>query len=511
MTFDSSMSERRESGIGLSLKAARKILGLPHDVPMTASEMSRGLRVAVYPNVNATERVNGFAAKLIVALRELGAAPCDFHGLVERDGRLPEGVVVLAPGEGTPGDLAIDCVRDLYANPVVGIFDGLCPAEEHEPAQTRLDRIVGILAWHMVHVAIFVDECGWVVCTMNGAMVRCRGAESFVEEVRSVLIPKLCAQVIPPKRGRIVIRRGALDVSSNPRYREWVEDFTAAASMWRGNETVISHTPLDHVRTRGRRYQRLVAAYLDSRTGMSYGFQARQLPLPVAPAMCQESLDPSPGSDGRSETRLSRIKGNIHVPVTVGRNGYLVPVPEVWVLATRSGCDKSRLDPARDIVRMGLVNGVVFFDTPKGLDRAADCNPSYDTLTILAHAAGNAMAASLLRAIYQKSVFADQIENDGLALLHWHGYPSPASVPPGYFIHGSGNLPVSCSTPQSALFALAGKMKVLQNCLNAGGEYLGDVHIEPHHGTNVTGGSLASLAGVFMSKQAASVTGVIKT
>ncbi|NTU98160.1 MAG: hypothetical protein HGA62_10160, partial [Chlorobiaceae bacterium] len=53
--------------------------------------------------------------------------------------------------------------------------------------------------------------------------------------------------------------------------------------------------------------------------------------------------------------------------------------------------------------------------------------------------------------------------------------------------HGNMNPPVSCSTPQSAVFSITGKIDALENAIEQGKEYRGDVHIEPNHGTNIVG------------------------
>jgi len=61
-------------------------------------------------------------------------------------------------------------------------------------------------------------------------------------------------------------------------------------------------------------------------------------------------------------------------------------------------------------------------------------------------------------------------------------------------VYGAENPPVSCSTHQAALFALTGKLDGLRKALSAGMEVRGDLHIEPHHGVNMTGESLTELA-----------------
>jgi hypothetical protein len=86
------------------------------------------------------------------------------------------------------------------------------------------------------------------------------------------------------------------------------------------------------------------------------------------------------------------------------------------------------------------------------------------------------------------------VRESGTALAHWHGTVDPRALPAGYIVHGEHNPPVSCSTFQSAIYALTGKLAALDRCLLEGIEFTGDVHVEPFHGVNVTGRSLHELA-----------------
>jgi len=143
---------------------------------------------------------------------------------------------------------------------------------------------------------------------------------------------------------------------------------------------------------------------------------------------------------------------------------------------------------------MSLLGGKIILDTTPGV-RANDARPSYDTLTILAHAIGNAIGASVLSTTESTSVFTDTLRREGFSILHWHGYPLQNDSPLGYAVYGYDNPPVSCSTPQSAIFAILGKLSAIDSAISQNKSYRGDLHIEPHHGTN--------LIGVFSLAQAA--------
>jgi hypothetical protein len=137
-------------------------------------------------------------------------------------------------------------------------------------------------------------------------------------------------------------------------------------------------------------------------------------------------------------------------------------------------------------LRLGLHNGEITIETPIKIGASA-CRPSYDTFAILAHGMGNIIIASILLALDADAQFPSALKKNGLSISHWHGYPDQYYPLSGYLLHGFENPPVSCSTPQSAAYALSGKMKAIENQQPPVKEYRGDVHVEPHHGTNITG------------------------
>jgi hypothetical protein len=295
-------------------------------------------------------------------------------------------------------------------------------------------------------------------------------------------VPKLAAPVVPPHAADFEVRPGALDLS-DPRYAPYVDDFVRSGPLWEKTDLFLFHTSLEALDFRSPFYKRIVAAYLDHRSGMSYGFLARQTAVNVQPA---NVLEDQPGSPDEGAEHL--------VTVNLAGKSYRMEIPDVWVFTTRSGCDKAHLDSRRDVLLMGLSHGRVIFETPKGLDPRIDCRPSYDTLTILAHAVGNAVVASALARIHPTTSFALEMQNRGCALAHWHGSVDRQLLPEGYAVYGDANPPVSCSTHQAALFALMGKITALNETLGKGSEFRGDLHVEPHHGVNMTGRSLVELA-----------------
>jgi hypothetical protein len=470
------------------------MLGVQTPVPITSAAMARSLEVVFAPAPNASPRVASFVQRLQGALRRCGATVTPYEEALldgERE-KLRDNIVIIGPGEMITGDLPVDHVSNLRKTTLVGIVDGPCPADEPGTSQEKLNSIVSALAWHVVQVVIYVDPDAWTVCTMNGAIIKSR-LETFEEDVFGVLVPKIAAPVVPPHASDFDIRDGALDLSSE-KYRPYIEDFQKSAHLWAQTGLMLFHTELDSLRFRNRFYQRVVAAYLDHRSGMSYGFLARQpAGRPGSVLSLQNARDFLGEGDWQSRG-VAATEDALYVTISIGDEPLVLRIPDVWMLTTRSGCDKSNINAKRDIVLMGLSRGRVIFATPQGVNHGIDCKPSYDTLTILSHALGNALIADIQETLTPAAQFAAQFRTGGMALAHWHGTLDEAGLPVGYFLHGDLNPPVSCSTFQAAIYALGGKLKAFAGSLRKGSTFMGDVHLERHHGVNVTGPSLTALA-----------------
>jgi hypothetical protein len=476
-----------EALISRNTELAFQLLGFDERAPLSPSDMAASLEVVFFPAHQRSETLDAFAGALRDALEGVGArvltrADASVPG---SRGKIRPGVVVVEQGEGKTGALAVHHVSSLHNNPLVAIYDRPCPVAPGASPQETLDAIASVLAWNQTHIPIFVNDGQWTACTMNGAVIQCGSVDRIAEEVLATLVPKLAAQIKPPSKADFDLREGALDVGAEG-LAAMADDFVRAARIWGNNGLMLAHTSIDALKYRSRFYKRIVSAFLDHRTGMSYGFLARQLPTDVRPAIRLRDAHPELQHADWSAQPLRAIQNTVFGLIDVADEQWVVEVPDVAVLCTRSGCEKTRLVPKRDLVRLGLSKGRILFDTPAGLD-STHCRPSYDTVAILAHAIGNAVAASLLVATSPAAPFARILATQGLSISHWHGYPAVGNVPAGYSLHGADNPPVSCSTPQSAIFALAGKLAALNEFITGGIDYLGDVHVEPHHGSNVTG------------------------
>ncbi len=456
----------------ISPESMHRILGIPPSTPLTPSAMASALKVAFCPLHDPNQRLERFTTALQGALKACGACVLGDGEAAGADGRIMAGTVVIAPGSYPDHLLPINRVSTLYNNVIVGIYDEPPPVAQGDEPQKALDAVVGRLAWDMVHLVIYVTGISWTICSMNGGVTSFDTPLPEIRDVLDTLVPKLTAQVVPPRAGEIDTFHEALDTSTGA-FATVARDFVECGMIWEGNPLLMSHTSRDGLAYRSGFFRKIVARYLDDRSGMSYGFFARQLPLHAAPAI-----------DADRSGHLLREES---VEVSIAGRVLRVPIPEVRVVTTRSGCRKTAVDSRYDLVETGIRQGRAWLATPAGLPRELAVRPSFDTLTIVAHAVGNAMASSILQALRPEASFPERLRASGASMTHWHHYPEESSLPIGYIVHGNGNPPVSCSTPQSAAYSLLGKLDALDRAIAEGSEYLGDVHIEPGHGTNMVG------------------------
>jgi len=478
-----------------NLRLAASLLDIG-DEPLSANGMADELKVTFYPPHERSSLLDGFARRLRSALVDVGAEVIPYEDALipSSDGKIKPGLVVVEQGEGDDDDLAMLHLTSLHENPLVSVQEGPCPVPQKvkSSSQARLDAIMNLLTYNLTHIPIFVNENSWLPCSATGSLTEFERGNGFEEDVLEYFVPKVSAQVVPPKQFGIDFREDALNVEDED-YQEFIDDFLSSASVWKRSGLMLAHTALDDLSYRDRLHRRLARLYVNQRSGMSYGFVARQLPVSVEPAVRKENKAALAERDWDSEP-AQIINDELYARVFAAGEEWIVNVPDVWVLSTRSGCEKTNLDAERDIVRMGLSKGRILFDIPEGVD-TSDVRPSYDTLAILAHSAGNAIAASILLARDSEAAFPKKLAETGASVSHWHGYPNDGEKPEGYFTHGRSNPPVSCSTPQSAVYALTGKLTAVDESIREGKPYWGDVHIEPYHGTNVTGAmSLAETA-----------------
>jgi len=137
-----------------------ELLGISKDVQLTEIDMAKSLKITFQPPHIKNDLLNSFTDNLKKALIEIGVNIIPYEdALIDgKREKVRSGIVIIEQGEGKDEDLAIKKVSSLYHNPVVAIFDSPPPIPENPTLQETLDSIVGVLAWNLSHVPIFVED-----------------------------------------------------------------------------------------------------------------------------------------------------------------------------------------------------------------------------------------------------------------------------------------------------------------------------------------------------------------
>jgi len=508
----------------ISIDAIKTILDIKGDVAMSKQEMAEKLKVTFYPNIleNTSENVRQFAHNLKKTMIELGVEVIPYEQTLERisfarklkmllmvmsinvknllkgefgwfnfnwSKKVKKGIVIIAIGEGKTGDLSVDHVISLRENPMVLITDQPEQITQECTFNDHLESSLPIFSWNIVNLIVSVGLEYWTVYSFNMSYPTHKIDGDFNKDVLHTLIPKIYAPVIPPKISDFDIRNGAFDVSS-PEYDPYIRDLVESGNILKKTALYPEPKKISEFKFRNAFYKWLGSLLLDKRSGMSYGFIARQLPIKLSEILLSKQA--------REKDYFFKDK-KLYISFDYEGKKYELKIPDVWILTSRSGSDKTKLNPEKDIVKMGLVGGKMIMQTPKGVNIGENYKPSFDTKVIFSHAVANAIFASIAKYFNQDLEFPDDFESNGRALAHWHGYFNQGMIPEAWYSYGIENPTVSCSAPQGAIYAFRGKknmfMRVIKNSLL----YEADIHIESQHGSNVSYSSLKDL-GKFLLK-----------
>ncbi|KIY93739.1 hypothetical protein MNEG_14222 [Monoraphidium neglectum] len=189
----------------------------------------------------------------------------------------------------------------------------------------------------------------------------------------------------------------------------------------------------------------IVAQFLDGRTGMSYGFLAYQLPT-----------------------------------------GPVEKCTKCTVLVTRSGCDKTSPHPNDDWILLSFDPDSLMLEVSRSLGDIT--SPSFDSWLILSQAAANVALARRFKAAGRSRRYVDMVENQGVALCHFHGFVRRAALPANVAYFGQDRLPLPCGSVESAVLTIQEKAAIAEKVLSCDRDvdYAGDVHVEPDHGCVVS-------------------------
>jgi hypothetical protein len=172
-------------------------------------------------------------------------------------------------------------------------------------------------------------------------------------------------------------------------------------------------------------------------------------------------------------------KGRRYVRTLVSENYVFKQIPDLWIVSSRSGSNKTDLNLEQDVLRIGLSGEAkLLLQLPQHVDpRVLDIKPSYDLYVMLAIA----LASSL---------YAPALIQNGLPMVHFHGYPALEWFGPNDSYAGVHNPSVPCGTYESGVFNFL-------SIYDLASKYKGDIAlaslIEPDHGTNIVASNLGYL------------------
>ncbi|HLP89655.1 MAG TPA: hypothetical protein VK184_13820 [Nostocaceae cyanobacterium] len=215
----------------------------------------------------------------------------------------------------------------------------------------------------------------------------------------------------------------------------------------------------------------IVNVLVNGRSGVSYGFVAYAEPpyyvgKPEITAHEWEDLLPVAGLSSNELRQNSQ--GRRYLKVLINGEYLFKQIPDIWLVSSRSGANKTDLTLESDILRIGL-RDKLYLQVPVGSQLAvADIKPSYDIYVMLAISLGAAL-------------YTPELIKDGAPIVHFHGYPAFDWFQENEHCVGVNNPSVPCGTYESGVFNFLGIAKLVNQ--NIHHPQLVSL-IEPDHGTN---------------------------
>ncbi|NIP31264.1 MAG: non-ribosomal peptide synthase [Candidatus Dadabacteria bacterium] len=387
------------------------------------------------------------------------------YKIVRKDERSVSEILKIS---GWADDFTVGYVQDPYNTQVITIMP-LDP--EFEDINTTYDEKITIglrnLISNMSEIVIGVSFRNFAIINMNlsDSIYKNDQLNSFVY---NSLIPKMYAPIKPPILNRFII--GEYD----PEETGFAEKLAQFGRDLKNTELFPAGSKfVDKIKRQSHRD--VLHKILDGRTGVSYGFIALvEEPKYIGKKNIKkpewDGLEPVEGYD--ELTVRKNKKDRWFIKTVIKDKEIYQQVPDLWLVTSRSGCDKTNLNPKSDIVRIGLVKGKLHLEIPKGVDlNRRDIRPSFDTYVILCQALSTAL-------------YAPSLVKEGMPILHFHGYPDPNWFAESEHHAGANNPSLPCGTIEAALL----NYSAIYETANKNGT---DIKllclVESDHGVNILG------------------------
>ena len=254
---------------------------------------------------------------------------------------------------GWADDFTVGYLQDPYNTQVITIMS-LDPEFENEDTTYERKISLGLknLINNMSEIVIGVSDSKFAIINMNlsDSIYRHDQLDDFV---LYSLIPKIYAPIKPPVLTRFSVSE------YDPKEFEYAGKLSALGADLKSTDLFPAGSKfIDAIKRLSHRD--VANKILDGRTGVSYGFIALAEP---------PGYDGDKYIDGSAWNSLQEIPGynpdevraapndRWYVRTLLGGETEYQQVPDIWIVTSRSGCDKTNLNPDSDIVRIGLVKG----------------------------------------------------------------------------------------------------------------------------------------------------------
>jgi len=252
------------------------------------------------------------------------------------------------------------------------------------------------------------------------------------------LIPKVFVPIAPLLMNRFAVSK------YNPNSSEYAAKLVKLGQELASTGLFPPGFKLSEVIKR-KSHRDIVDVIVNGRTGVSYGFVAYAEPphyvgkIEIS-ASEWESLSSVEGFS--SDELRQNQQGRRYIKTIVGGKDVYKQIPDIWLVSSRSGANKTDLNLETDVLRIGLQDKL-YLQLPDGMENPVDVKPSYDTYVML--------AISLAAALY-----TPELIKDGAPIVHFHGYPALKWFQENEYCVGVNNPSVPCGTYESGVLNFLG-------------------------------------------------------
>jgi TubC N-terminal docking domain len=292
--------------------------------------------------------------------------------------------------------------------------------------------------------------------------------------VLNSLIPKIFVPILPLPLSRFAISE------YDPQQSDYAKQLVNLGKALDSSGLFPAGSKLSEVITR-KSHRDIVNLVMNGRTGVSYGFVAYAEPPqyvgdPIISAAEWQTLVAVEGFSAEELRQNLAGRWYLKLPTRQGDENAVTyhQIPDIWLVCSRSGSNKTNLDLSKDVTRIGLCKQLML-QLPKGTDaKTTDIKPSYDLYVMVAIA----LAAAL---------YTPNLIQNGAPIIHFHGYPNQSWFQPHEYCAGVTNPSVPCGTYESGVFNFM-SIHSLQSYADDGIALA--TLIEPDHGSNIIAQSI---------------------